>query len=59
MLLIFSMEVLIRYQWQLKTVVFLHGCVMHALLLISIMDHSEIDNFCPTMEQHIFEFLIY
>jgi len=33
MLLIFSTPVLIRYLWQLMTVVFLHWCLMHAVLL--------------------------
>ncbi len=33
MLLIFSMPVLIRHLWQLKTFVFLHWCLINALLL--------------------------
>jgi hypothetical protein len=32
MLFIFSMPVLIRHLWQLKTVGFLHWCLIHALL---------------------------
>jgi len=31
-LFIFSMPVLIRHQWQLKTVVFLHWCLIHGVL---------------------------
>jgi hypothetical protein len=33
MLLIFSTPVLIRHLWQLKTVVSLHWCLMHTVLL--------------------------
>ncbi len=33
MLFIFSTPVLNRHLWQLKTVVFLHWCLMHAILL--------------------------
>ncbi len=33
MLFLFSMPVLIRHQWKLKTVVFLHRCLIHAVLL--------------------------
>ncbi len=33
MLFIFSVPVLIRYLWHLKTVVFLHWCLKCALLL--------------------------
>ncbi len=33
MLLIFSTPVLIRYLWQLKTVVFQHWCTIRAVLL--------------------------
>jgi hypothetical protein len=29
----FSTPVLIRHMWQLKTVVFLHCCIIHAVLL--------------------------
>jgi hypothetical protein len=36
----FSTPVFIRHMWQLKTVVFLHWCLKHALLLIA--DYSEI-----------------
>ncbi len=35
MLFIFSTTVLIRYLWQLKTVVFLHWCPIHSLLLFT------------------------
>ncbi len=30
----FSASVLIRYLWQLKTVVFLHRCLIYAILLL-------------------------
>ncbi len=33
MLFIFSMPVLIRYKWQLMTVVFLHWCLIRSVLL--------------------------
>ncbi len=33
MLFIFSMSVLIRHLWQLKTVVFQHRCLIHAVIL--------------------------
>ena len=33
MLFVFSTQVLIRHMWQLKTVVFLHWCLICALLL--------------------------
>ncbi len=36
MLFIFSTPVLIRYLWQLKTVVFLHLCLMRTVLLPKI-----------------------
>jgi hypothetical protein len=41
MLFIFSMPVLIRHLWQLKTVVFLHWCLICAVLL----DTCAIDKF--------------
>jgi hypothetical protein len=42
MLFIFSATVLIRHLWQLKTVVFLHYCLIHAVLLkISFLDAAE------------------
>ncbi len=31
----FSTPVLIRHLWQLKTVVFLHWCLIHAILLVT------------------------
>ncbi len=34
MLFIFSTPVLIRHLWQHKTVVFLHRCLIHAVLLL-------------------------
>ncbi len=34
MLFIFSTPVLIRHLWQLKTVAFLHGCLIRTVLLI-------------------------
>jgi hypothetical protein len=30
---LFSMPVLIRHLWQLKTIAFLHRCIIHAVLL--------------------------
>ncbi len=36
MLYIFSMPVLIRHLQQLKTVVFLHWCLMHTVLLVKV-----------------------
>jgi hypothetical protein len=43
MLFIFSTPVLIRCMWQLKTVVFLHWCLMHAVLLHQqVTDRSEV-----------------
>ncbi len=36
MLFIFSMAVIIRHLWQLKTVVFLHWCLIHALLFANV-----------------------
>jgi len=40
MLFIFSTPVLIRYLWQLKTVVFLHWCLIHAILLFTFLKHA-------------------
>jgi hypothetical protein len=37
MLYIFSTPVLIIYPWQLKTVVFLHWCLIHAVLLTNVL----------------------
>jgi hypothetical protein len=34
----FSTPVLIRYLWQLKTVVFMHGCLLRAVLLKTVID---------------------
>ncbi len=34
MLFMFSAPVLIRHLWQLKTVVFLHWCLIHVVLLV-------------------------
>jgi len=34
MLFIFSTPVLIRHLWQLKTVVVLHWCLIHSILLM-------------------------
>jgi hypothetical protein len=34
MILIFSTPELIKHLWQLKTVVFLHFCLIHAVLLL-------------------------
>ncbi len=36
MLFIFSTPVLIQHLWQLKTVVFLHWCLIHAVLLRAV-----------------------
>ncbi len=36
MLFIFSTPVFIRHMWKLKTIVFLHWCLIHAFLLILI-----------------------
>ncbi len=33
---LFSMPVLIRHQWKLKTIVFLHWCLIRAVLLTEI-----------------------
>ncbi len=40
MLFIFSTPVLIRHLWQLKTVIFLHWCLMHAVLFVGEI-HSQ------------------
>jgi hypothetical protein len=40
MLLIFSTPVLIRHLWQLKTVVFLHWCLIRTVLLFTSVKHS-------------------
>ncbi len=37
MLFIFSMPMLVRHQWQLKTVDFLHWCLICAILLINVI----------------------
>ncbi len=42
MLFIFSAQVLIRYMWQLKTVVFLHRCLICAVLLLIYWETREI-----------------
>ena len=48
MLFIFSTPVSIRLLWQLKTVVavvFLHWCLIHALLLLNTNIYSNVDTF--------------
>ncbi len=44
MLFIFSTPVLIRHLWQLKTVFFLHWCLIFAVLLVSL---------CSTLTAHV------
>jgi hypothetical protein len=34
MLFLFPTQGLIRHQWQFKTIVFLHRCIIHAALLL-------------------------
>ncbi len=46
MLFIFSTPVLIRHLWQLKTVVFLHQCLIHALQIALIISHPFQNYFC-------------
>jgi hypothetical protein len=42
MLFIFSTPVLIRHLWQLKTVVFLHWCLIYAVLLKRNINSREV-----------------
>ncbi len=44
MLFIFSTPLLIRHLWQLKTVVFLHRCLLGALLLEPMLGGIETEN---------------
>jgi hypothetical protein len=39
MMFIFSTPVLIRHLWQLKTVVFLHWCILRAVPLKNVLFH--------------------
>ncbi len=41
MLFIFSTLVLIRHRWQLKTAIFLHWCLMRAVLLQLFTKHTK------------------
>ncbi len=44
MLFIFSTPVLIRHLWQLKTVVFMHWCLICAVLLLSCLYKLSVSN---------------
>jgi hypothetical protein len=49
MLFIFSISVLIRHLWQLKTVVFMHWCLICVVLLVKpCCKTAHNSNFCPT-----------
>jgi hypothetical protein len=56
MFFIFTTQMLIRHLWQHKTAVFLHRCVIHAVLLelfkvfCSITSNFKKDRFCLTYE---------
>ncbi len=58
MLFIFTTPVLIRHPWQLKTVVFLHRCLIRAVLLSMFVQFTAVKMFyCCGLEAFVMEIL--
>ncbi len=51
MLFIFSAPVLIRHLWQLKTVVFLHQCLIRVVLLVQVFRLAKIPPYSNICQQ--------
>ena len=52
MLFIFSMPVLVRHLWQLKTIIFLYWCLIRAVLFLSCSILAQRFNLISVYKQH-------